>query len=198
MQPDIDRPFRGLLTSRLLLRPFRHDDVPTLIAYRNDPAVMHFQGWDAWGEGQAHAFVAEVQEAEPGTAGQWYQFAIEERAGGVHIGDVGLHTQFDQRQHEIGYTVAPAYQGRGHAREAVGAVVDYAVRHLTSHRVTATLDDQNHASAAVIERLGFRCEAHLLQNGWYHGRWCDEYSYAILAHEWLARHPLPLFHVVAS
>ena len=40
------------------------------------------------------------------------------------------------------------------------------------------------ASAAVLERLGMRKEAHLIENEWVKGEWQSEAVYAILAREW--------------
>jgi RimJ/RimL family protein N-acetyltransferase len=41
----------------------------------------------------------------------------------------------------------------------------------------------------VLERLGLRCEAHLVQNEFVKGEWTDELIYAILRAEWKARQP---------
>ena len=52
------------------------------------------------------------------------------------------------------------------------------------HRVVGRLDARNTASAAVLERLGMRREAHLVDNEWVKGEWCSELDYAVLAQEW--------------
>ena len=49
------------------------------------------------------------------------------------------------------------------------------------------IDARNTASAAVLERLGMRREAHFVQNEWVKGEWTDEAVYAVLVHEWSAR-----------
>ncbi len=49
------------------------------------------------------------------------------------------------------------------------------------------VDCLNDRSVALLERLGFRREGHFLQNVWFKGAWGDEYLYAILREEWLAR-----------
>ncbi len=186
--------FSGMATPRLWLRHFSQADLGTLLAYHNHPTVRHYQGWDSWDESGAAAFIAAMADAQPGSPGGWFQFAIEQQASGVHVGDVALLTMWaDSRLGEVGYTIAPAHQGNGYATEAVAAVIDYAFRTLHMHRLTATIDATNRASAALVERLGFRREAAMIQNTWYHGGWCDEYLYAVLAHEWAARHPAPLF-----
>ena len=94
----------------------------------------------------------------------------------------------DERQGEIGYTLARAYQGRGIASEAVSRVLEYAFASLGLHRVIAITDVENAPSVALLERLGLRREGHFHQNVWFKGKWGDEYLYAMLQEEWLRMH----------
>jgi RimJ/RimL family protein N-acetyltransferase len=52
------------------------------------------------------------------------------------------------------------------------------------HRVVGTLEARNVASARVLEKLGMRREAHLIENEWVKGEWQSELVYALLAREW--------------
>ena len=52
------------------------------------------------------------------------------------------------------------------------------------HRIVGRLDARNRASARVLERLGMRREAHLVENEHVKGEWTDELVYALLAREW--------------
>jgi RimJ/RimL family protein N-acetyltransferase len=90
-------------------------------------------------------------------------------------------------QAEIGFTFAREYQGRGLAREAAEAVLDYAFGVLELHRVTAVTDCENERSAALLGRLGMRREGHFVENIWFKGAWGSEYLYAMLREEWMAR-----------
>jgi len=54
------------------------------------------------------------------------------------------------------------------------------------HRITGRLDGRNAASARVLERLGMRREAHLVENELVKGEWTDEVVYAMLDREWRA------------
>ncbi|MNL74735.1 ribosomal-protein-S5-alanine N-acetyltransferase [compost metagenome] len=55
------------------------------------------------------------------------------------------------------------------------------------HRIFARLDTANAGSVALVERLGFRREAHLIENDRFDGAWGDEFIYAMLRREWAAR-----------
>ena len=64
------------------------------------------------------------------------------------------------------------------------ALVDLAFGPLGARRVIARLDERNGRSAALLERLGFRLEARLVDNEWFKGELSTELDYAVLAREW--------------
>ncbi|MEV8512503.1 GNAT family protein [Dactylosporangium sp. NPDC051484] len=173
-----------LQTERLLLRRFRADDAPALAAYRSDPDVARYQSWDApFPRSAAVAFVEGLAGSDPGAEG-WFQYAIERRDDGVLVGDVGVNRHDAGRQAEIGFTLAPASQGRGYGAEAVRRVVAHLLVTDGLHRVHASLDARNARSARLLERCGFRREGLELQSCWWKGEWTDDLRYAVLASEW--------------
>jgi RimJ/RimL family protein N-acetyltransferase len=181
--------FVNLETARLILRHFTDADLVPFMAYRNDPDVARYQSWEGISEAEVRAFIEEQMLVQPCVPGQWFQIAIALKETGTLVGDCALKIdEHDERQAEIGYTLARAYQGKGIAAEAVSRVLDYAFRTLELHRVIAITDCENVASIALLERLGLRREGHFIQNVWFKGKWADEYLYAILQHEWLGKH----------
>jgi RimJ/RimL family protein N-acetyltransferase len=58
---------------------------------------------------------------------------------------------------------------------------------LDLHRVIGRIDARHDASGSVLERLGMRREAHLVDNEWIKGEWTSEIAYGILAREWAER-----------
>jgi RimJ/RimL family protein N-acetyltransferase len=52
------------------------------------------------------------------------------------------------------------------------------------HRVYAEADDRNVAVHRLLERLGFRCEARLVEADWFKGEWTTLRTYAVLRREW--------------
>jgi RimJ/RimL family protein N-acetyltransferase len=177
-----------LATPRLILRQFADTDLGPFMAYRNDPLVARYQGWDGITLPQAQAFLREQQATRPGTPGQGLQIALQRRDTGELIGDCFLQVDAEEpRQAEVGYTVARAHQRRGYAAEAVRGVLAYAFGALRLHRLIAVTDCRNAASVALLERLGWRREGHFLQNVWFKGAWADEYLYALLYEEWRCR-----------
>ncbi|XVS65829.1 GNAT family N-acetyltransferase [Actinosynnema sp. CA-299493] len=167
-----------------MLRPFTTADVPVLAAYRSEPEVARYQGWEApFSLVQAREFVRDVGAADPTAAG-WHQFAIE--ADGVLVGDVGVGLHENRRQAEIGYTLATAYQGRGYAAEAVRRVLAYLFEVRGLHRVSAECDARNVRSARLLTKLGFRQEGHRVRSTWAKGEWTDDLLFGLLAEQWRA------------
>ncbi|MHB1293546.1 MAG: GNAT family N-acetyltransferase [Anaerolineae bacterium] len=179
----------ALRTERLLLRPLVPADVEAFSAYRSDPEVARYQGWDApFPLEQAAAFVEAMQHAQAGASGEWLQLGIERRGARGLIGDCAFHVLAqDARQAEIACTLARCSQGQGYATEALRRLLAYLFEELGLHRVVAICDVENHASAALLARLGMRREAHLVENVWFKGAWGSEYQFAILEREWVAQ-----------
>jgi RimJ/RimL family protein N-acetyltransferase len=174
-------------TARLAIRPWRSDELDVYHALRRDPSVTRYLYSEPLSRDEAAAKLAGLQSTitEPGTG---MVVAVEIAATGAVVGDVNLFWTSDvHRQAEIGYVLLPVHHGHGYATEAASAMVDLAFAGLGAHRVTAQLDARNTASAAVLERLGMRHEAHLVENEFVKGEWTDEAIYAVLDREWAAR-----------
>ena len=85
---------------------------------------------------------------------------------------------------EIGYIVHPDHAGHGYATEATRPLLAVAFDALGLHRVIGRVEPRNIASARVLEKLGMRCEAHLVENEFVKDEWQSELVYAILDREW--------------
>lgn len=178
--------FQGLTTERLTVRRFQMSDLDAFVAIRNDPEVARFQSWSALDQVAAQVFIADMSSAEPGMAGEWFQFALAEKSTNRLIGDCALHIKADEPRHaEIGFTLARQAQGQGLATEALTALFDYLFQTHEILRLIAICDVRNRGSINLLERLGMRREGHTLQSFWNKGSWTDEYQYAILRDEWV-------------
>ena len=174
-----------IVTERLLLRPFTAEDLPAFVAYRRDPEVARYQSWDeTFSLADAEAFLAAQQAVELGQQGAWVQLAAADRSSGEVCGDCAARVEGAMA--ELGVTFAPAFQGRGLALEALTAVIDRLFSEHAVHRVFAETDDRNTGVHRLFERLGFRCEARLVEADWFKGEWTTLRVYAVLEREWAA------------
>lgn len=171
-------------TARLRLRHFAERDLEAFLAYRNDPDVARYQGWDKTTREDGEKFIAEMSVLQPGTPEQWFQFALALKANDALIGDIGLRVDENGQQGMVGYTLASEYQRQGYMTEAMQVVLQMAFETFALHRVIALVDPNNTPSWKLLERLGFRREGHFIEHWFNKGRWVDDYQYALLGREW--------------
>jgi RimJ/RimL family protein N-acetyltransferase len=175
-----------IVTERLVLRLLQLEDVPAFAAYRSDPEVARYQSWATpYATAAGERLVASQQGVDLGDPGPWVQVAALDRATGALCGDCAVRVATDQpRTAEVGVTFAPANQGTGLATEALAAVVTRLFDQHDIHRVYAQADDRNVPVHRLLERLGFRCEARLVEADWFKGEWTTLRVYATLSREW--------------
>lgn len=177
-------PFSPIGTERLIIRRLEIADSPDFFAYRTLPEVCRYQGWRPKNRQEIDEFIQKNSVTVENTPGTWLQLAINLKNGQL-IGDIGIHFLEDIYQVEIGYSLAPKYQGYGYACEAIGVVINYLFIVLHKHRITASVDPENTKSIRLLERLGMRKEAQFIQSFRMDDKWTDDCVYAILEEEWL-------------
>lgn len=178
-----------IATERLRLRPFGVDDLEAFVAYRSDPEVARYQSWDSpYSMDAAESFLSSQRDVVFGQPGEWLQLAIVDRETGTVCGDCAVRVATEQpATAEIGVTLARASQGKGVATEALTALVTALFEGLGMHRVFAEADDRNAPVLRLLERLGFRCEARLVEADCFKGEWSTLRLYAMLDREWRGR-----------
>jgi RimJ/RimL family protein N-acetyltransferase len=136
----------------------------------------------------AERFLAEQQGVAFGQAAEWVQLAAIDRSHGGLCGDCAVRVIAEQpATAEIGVTLAQVPQGQGLATEALSAVVTRLFEDRGTHRVSAEADDRNRRVHGLLRRVGFRCEARLVEAEWFKGEWSTLRVDAILEREWRGR-----------
>ncbi len=179
-------PALPIRTARLVMRPFSPDDRDSLYAFHSDPdAVRYVPYAPRTPEKVAEVLLRKVASTELRKEGDLLELAVTLADDPTVIGDVLLALQSVEHQTlEVGYIFAPAAGGRGYATEAVRALVDLAFGPIGARRIIARVDARNRSSSALLERLGFRLEAHLVENEWFKGELTSELGYGLLSREW--------------
>ncbi len=147
-------------TERLELLPLSIAVCEAVLAgERHQAGVMlgaDLGGWPRETElrGAFAGYIAGLQ-LDPSVAA-WQGRAIVLRDERIVIGSANLKGRptADGRV-EVGYGLVDAYQGRGYAREAVAALLDYAYGHPGVRYVTAEIEPTNTRSVHLVETLGF-------------------------------------------
>ncbi|MCL1137398.1 GNAT family N-acetyltransferase [Shewanella pneumatophori] len=176
--------FAAIHNGVITIREFEHKDLPSFAAYRALPEVAKYQSWSSYSIERAESLFNSMAEHQFGEQGQWFQLAICLTETDKIIGDLAVHF-IDDAQIELGFSLNPAFQGRGYALLALNCVVDYLFSTLSKHRIVATVDCENSASFRLLEKAKFRREAHFVDNIFFKGKWGSEYQYALLKTEWL-------------
>jgi len=138
-------------TLRLRLACLKRADAAQLRDLTDDPAIVaaiHFLKAPvtlAYAE-------ALIRGAQPGID---RLFGIRRCEDGRLVGIVGAGLIGADRL-EIGYWIGSAWQGRGYATEAAGALLEQRRRLFPRRRIFAECRRDNGASWRVLEKLGFR------------------------------------------
>jgi ribosomal-protein-alanine N-acetyltransferase len=173
-----------IVTERLVLRRYTHDDIPDVLGFASHPSVAKIisKGIPATEE-VVRNYIDLQNSYQPFEKDKVFEVAIERREDGKVIGLVGLICQ-DYQQGEMGWALGVDYRGQGYATEAARALMDYGFRSLALHRIHADTSTDNVASLRIMERLGMRREGLLRGAVYEEGHWVDRYVYGILADEW--------------
>jgi RimJ/RimL family protein N-acetyltransferase len=147
-----------LTTPRLLLRPWRDDDMGPYAALNAEPRVMAFYPAPFTRE-ESDASVAKIRaHFDRHGFGKW---AVEVPGVAPFIGVVGLAIpDYDLPFNpcvEIGWRLAADYWGRGYATEGARAAIEFGFGDLGLSEIVSFTVPANVRSRAVMERLGMTC-----------------------------------------
>ena len=146
-------------TERLVLRPFRQDDLADLYEYASVDGVGEMAGWAHHESVDTSQRILNLFIEEDKT------FAIVFKENGKVIGSLGIEkygmedklTEFDgYLGREIGYVLSKDYWGRGIMTEAVRAVIGYLFDGVGLDFLICGYYDFNAQSRRVQEKCGFK------------------------------------------
>lgn len=175
-----------LETRRLLLRPFRSDDLPDLQRYAVRPGFWRYLPIEEQTSETVAAFLAKrladpprmPENAGIGTL----NFAVEAKHLGSLIGTARLGvTSRTHPQGDLGFALDSEHAGQGYMTEAVRQLLTFGFDECALHRIQATADVENARSWRLMERIGMRREGLLRQDKLVRGVWRDSVLYAILS-----------------
>lgn len=81
---------------------------------------------------------------------------------------------------EIGYALKPEYWGKGIAKETIEKLAEFGFREMKLHSIEANINPNNINSRKVLEKAGFKKEAHFRENYFYNGKFLDSEIYCII------------------
>jgi RimJ/RimL family protein N-acetyltransferase len=158
-------------TERLLLRPFRWEDLPETVRLRSDADVVRYLGGLAkqtpeFTE-QRLRFYMDCREK--------YGFSMSpaiRKSDGAFVGWGGLQPLEETDEIEVGYGFGKEFWGQGYATELAAAWLRYGFETANLARIVAVANPENTASRHVMEKLGMRYE----KNAEHYGSDCVFYT----------------------
>ena len=162
-------PRAPLHTERLHLRPYEPADADAFFALLHAdrarfqpsfPDRLQTVRSAADAHAALHAF------ADDWRTGRFYVFGIWHRASAEYVGDICLMPQ-QKGQAEIGYYLAAAAEGRGFAREALAAVIDFGFETVGSQQLLVRCYLNNARGQAVARAAGFVPEPPPRRPAWF-------------------------------
>jgi len=146
-------------TERLLLRRLDARDSAFIFELVNEPSWLRYIGDKG---------VKTLQDAqryiEDGPI-EMYQrlgfglYVVELKENGAPIGICGLIKRDALVDVDLGFAFLPRFWTKGYALESASAVMSYGRSALGLSRIVAIVSQDNHRSARLLKKLGFRLES---------------------------------------
>jgi RimJ/RimL family protein N-acetyltransferase len=174
----------AIRTERLVLRDFIETDWEAVHEYASDPEVVRYMDWGPNTEEESRNFIQRTIVSQRENPRTGYSLAIALKAEDKLIGGCGIYvTSTENREGYIGYCLNRNFWGQGFATETAKALLMFGFEQLNLHRIFATCDPANIASAHVLEKIGMQREGRFREHKWAKGEWRDSLMYAILNNE---------------
>ena len=160
-----------------MLRRLTIADLDAFQAYRQDPRVGLYQGWEPQSDAEALRFISDMHDVALFPPGQWVQLGIADRRTDALLGDVGICVAATNETAEVGFTLSVAAQGVGYGTEAVKEAIDLIFDYAPVVQVLAVTDSRNTPSVRLLERVGMQRLDTVASM--FRGNACTEHIYGI-------------------
>ncbi len=168
-----------VITSRLILRGWRPEDLHPYAAMNADPETMRYLGGPFGLAGTERLVTHLIGMWTIHGYGMW---AVEERGSGEFLGRAGAYFADGWPGIEVAVSIRRDHWGQGLGTEAVRASLEFGFERLTVDELITSTHRDNAGMNAIAHRLGmtFRGIADV-------GPWLASNVYAMTRQEWYAR-----------
>ena len=170
----------------VLLRPVTEAELPLLLEWSADSAVLHLAEMDY----HPVAPPSELKKwwEQAGTEHNTFHWGLEVR--GRLVGRTAiLHLDWQARS---GWTASQLGErsawDQDIAAEAFSLRAEYAFRQLNLHKLDSACSDDNAACREALRRAGYREAVRFKEQLYRDGRWFDEIASELLAEDWERDH----------
>ena len=167
-----------MATRRLILRPLNRTDATPYARMFADRGVWTFIQPIYWRPGPRRWAQSWRRLNRSGEA---YHFVLTTREDNDFVGEIAIHhIDWDWPCAELSYRIIRSQWGKGFATEAADGLCRWAFQTLRLHRLEAMVTEGNHASEAVLKKLGFRLEGTRPERDRVGKRWVALHEFGLL------------------
>ena len=171
--------FPELHTPRFLLIRVRDEDQQFLFEGLSDPVAMPYNGvyYQTFEETKAQLEWYEKNY----TSGTGIPWKIVDKNTNENIGVISFYYyKPEHKKAEVGFWLLKQFWNKGITTEVLKAVIDYCQKEKSMHRLEAFVEEENTASARVLEKKGFVLEGTMRDAEIKFGRYISLRVYGLL------------------
>ncbi|MFZ1290164.1 MAG: GNAT family N-acetyltransferase [Melioribacteraceae bacterium] len=179
--------FPNIETENLLLESFIIQDAMELFNIRSDYRVTKYLDRDKHKTiDESKKMIQEIINSyEKKTGINWI---IREKKSSEVVGYIGYWRLIRESvRAEIGYALKPEYWGKGYMSEIFPKVIEFGFKDFGLHSIMGNVNPKNEKSIKVLEKFGFKKEAHFREDYFYKGKYLDSVIYCLLETDFLLK-----------
>lgn len=172
-----------LIGKQIILRRFRKIDAEDIKKNINDEAIVRYTTNipHPYSIKDAYDFFRKLKKNRE----KEIAFGVVLKSTNKVVGGISLmKIDCANKNAELGYWLGKNYWGRGIATEAVGLVLDLALKKWKFHRVYANTFHKNIASQKLLKKFGFNLEGRMREKWFRENQWRDVLNFGILDREY--------------
>lgn len=172
--------FPNIGTKNLVLNSFIIQDAEEIFKIRSDDRVTKYLDRDNHKSVEESRSMVQsiIKSYEDKTGISWI---IREKISSEIVGYIGYWNLIRENvRAEIGYALKPEYWGKGYMSEALLKVIEFGFNEFKLHSIIGNVNPQNKRSIKLLEKYGFKKEAHFREDYLYNGKYLDSEIYCLL------------------
>lgn len=176
------------VSENIILRPVEPEDAKSLFdlinLHRDSlrtwlPFVDYTKKWE-----DTRDFVLSVTEKHPDEREDLFLIVFKENIAGL----IGFRsTDLPNRRTELGYWIAPVYEGLGLVTKSCTSLIDYCFRVKNFNRIAIRVAEGNTRSSNIPRRLGFKQEGIERDGEYLNNRFVNLEVFSLLKKDWVKK-----------
>lgn len=177
---NIFKHFLEFESARLRYRKIIFDDAKEIFSIRSNDDVMKYMDVPRhYSLSDSEELLRSIEDSYKNEKG--INWAIIEKDSKAFIGYIGFIRIFSEHcRAEIGYALKPEYWGKEYMYETINRLARFGFEEMKLHSIEANVNPMNERSKKVLERVGFKKEAHFRENYLFNGNFLDSIIYSLL------------------